>query len=156
MAPAEGWPKKRRLLGTRVRRLDGPAKATGRAKYSYDVNRPGMLHGKILRSPHAHAKIKSIDTSALRQVPGFKALVILGIAKNGVVAEIDGDKLTCRVVAAKKGKGKKEDPNEQAKDERFTVQVTPAVTLISKNKVVKLSDLKVGDPVTVENEKDAV
>ena len=93
MAPAEGWPKKRRLLGTRVRRLDGPAKATGRAKYSYDINRPGMLHGKILRCPYAHAKIKSIDTSAAKQVPGFKALVVLGVAKNGLVAEIDGDKL---------------------------------------------------------------
>src|SRR5439155_3064582 len=102
---AEGWPKKRRLLGTRVRRLDGPAKATGRAKYSYDINRKGMLHGRILRSPHAHAKIKSIDTSAARQVPGFRALVVLGVAKNGIVAEIDGDRLTCRLPAPKK-KGK--------------------------------------------------
>src|SRR3712207_6529212 len=111
MAKAEGWPKKRRLLGTRIRRLDGPAKATGRAKYSYDINRKGMLHGKILRSPHAHAKIKSIDTSAVRQVPGFKALVILGVAKTGTVVSTDGDKLTYRVVAAKK-KAKAPDPNE--------------------------------------------
>src|SRR5258708_1452137 len=50
------WPKERRLLGTRVPRLDGPEKATGRAKYSFDVNRPGILHQRILRSPHAHAK----------------------------------------------------------------------------------------------------
>jgi xanthine dehydrogenase YagR molybdenum-binding subunit len=151
---AEGWPKKRRLLGTKVKRLDGPDKATGRAKYSYDINRKGMLHGLILRSPHAHAKIKSIDTTAVRQVPGFKALVVLGVAKNGLVAEIDGDKLTCRVPAPKK-KGKADNPNEP-KEERFTVRVTPAVTLLSKNKVVKLSDLKPGDPVTVESEQDAV
>ena len=111
MAKAEGWPKKRRLLGTRVRRLDGPAKATGRAKYSYDINRKGMLHGRILRSPHAHAKIKSIDTSAAEKVPGFKALLIIGVARNATVVGIDGDQLTYRVVAAKK-KAKKEDPTE--------------------------------------------
>ena len=70
---AEGWPKKRRLLGTRIKRLDGPAKATGYAKYSYDINRKGMLHGVILRSPHAHAKIKSIDTTAAR--PGAPSWV---------------------------------------------------------------------------------
>src|SRR5215212_5956621 len=131
---AEGWPKQRRFLGTKVRRLDGPEKSTGRAKYSYDINRKGMLHGKILRSPHAHAKVKSIDTSAARQVPGFKALVILNVARNGFVVETDGDELTYRVPAAKKGKGKKDDPNEP-KEARLTVQVTPAVTLISRNKV---------------------
>ena len=78
---AEGWPKKRRLLGTKIKRLDGPEKATGRAKYSYDINRPGMLHGVILRSPHAHAKIKSIDTTAAKKTPGFKALVVIGVPR---------------------------------------------------------------------------
>src|SRR3954470_21945665 len=89
MAKAEGWPKKRRLLGTRVRRLDGPAKATGRAKYSYDINRKGMLHGALLRSPYAHAKITSIDTSALAKVPGFKALVVVGGSKDWMVVKAD-------------------------------------------------------------------
>src|SRR3989442_14745920 len=150
----EGWPKKRRLLGTRVRRLDGPDKATGRAKYSYDINRKGMLHGLILRSPYAHAKIKSIDTAAARKTPGFRALVIIGVSKTGLVDAIDGDKLTGRIPAPKK-KGKV-DPKDQPKDTLFTVQVTAATTLISKNKVVKLADLKVGDPIFVEDEKDAV
>src|SRR5215831_18296574 len=153
MAPAEGWPKKRRLLGTKIRRLDGPAKATGRAKYSYDVNRPGMLHGKILRCPYAHAKVKSIDTSAAKQTPGFKAIAFINIAKNGTVAEIAGDQLTCRVPAPKK-KGKAD--NQEPKEERFTVKVTTGTTLIRNNKVVKLSDLKSGDPVTIENEQDVV
>src|ERR1041385_4952772 len=71
---ATKWPEKRRLLGTRVPRLDGPEKSTGRAKYSMDMNLPGMLHAVILRCPHAHAKIKSIDTKDAEQVPGFKAL----------------------------------------------------------------------------------
>jgi xanthine dehydrogenase YagR molybdenum-binding subunit len=68
------WPKKRRLLGTKVTRPDGPAKSTGKAKYSYDINRPGLLHAVMLRCPHARAKIKSIDTSAAEKTPGFKAL----------------------------------------------------------------------------------
>jgi xanthine dehydrogenase YagR molybdenum-binding subunit len=68
------WPAKPRLLGTRVTRLDGPEKATGRAKYSFDINRPGMLHAVIVRCPHAHAKINAIDTAAAEKAPGFKAL----------------------------------------------------------------------------------
>src|SRR5262245_57105353 len=151
---AEGWPKQRRLLGTKIKRLDGPDKATGRAKYSYDINRKGMLHGLILRSPHAHAKIKSIDTSAAKKMPGFKALVIIGVSKSGLVDAIDGNKLTGRIPAPKK-KGKV-DPKDQPKDTLFTVQVGPTTTLISRNKIVKLSDLKVGDPIFVEDEKDAV
>src|SRR5438552_13841990 len=75
---ANTWPKERRLIGTKIQRLDGPAKATGKAKYSYDINRPGMLHGKILRSPYAHAKIKSIDTAAAEKMPGVKAVILVG------------------------------------------------------------------------------
>lgn len=71
------WPSKRRVIGTKVQRLDGPDKAIGRAKYSYDINRDGMLYGKILRSPHAHAKIKNIDTSAAEKVTGFRALHVI-------------------------------------------------------------------------------
>src|SRR5437764_9789820 len=68
------WPKERRIIGTKIQRLDGPDKSTGRAKYSFDINRPGMLHARILRCPYAHAKINSIDTSAAEKVAGFKAL----------------------------------------------------------------------------------
>src|SRR6266568_2258731 len=76
------WPKERRVIGTEVTRLDGPDKATGRAKYSYDINRPGMLHAGILRSPYAHAKVKSLDTSAAEKMPGVKAVhVIAGPGK---------------------------------------------------------------------------
>jgi xanthine dehydrogenase YagR molybdenum-binding subunit len=70
------WPEKSRLLGTRVSRLDGPMKASGRAKYSYDIVRPGMIYGRILRSPHAHARLKSIDAAAAEKAPGVKALLI--------------------------------------------------------------------------------
>src|SRR5262249_26378851 len=69
------WPSKRRLVGTRVPRIDGPDKSTGRAKYSYDVNLPGMLVGVIVRCPYPRAKVKSIDTSVAEKSKGFKALL---------------------------------------------------------------------------------
>jgi xanthine dehydrogenase YagR molybdenum-binding subunit len=74
---ATRWPEKRRVIGTKVSRIDGPDKATGTAKYSYDINRPGLLHAVMLRCPYPHARIKSIDTSAAEKTPGFKALHIV-------------------------------------------------------------------------------
>jgi xanthine dehydrogenase YagR molybdenum-binding subunit len=73
------WPpaEKRSLIGKRFSRLDGPAKASGRAKYSFDVSRPGMLYGKMILSPYAHAKVKSVDTSAAEKMSGVKAVVII-------------------------------------------------------------------------------
>jgi len=68
------WPTNRRVIGTKVQRLDGPAKATGRAKYSFDINRPGMLHAKILRCPHGRARVVSIDTSNCEKTPGYRAV----------------------------------------------------------------------------------
>jgi xanthine dehydrogenase molybdopterin-binding subunit B len=52
-----------KVIGTRPIRHDGVDKVTGRAVYGADVQMAGLLHGRILRSPHAHARIKSIDTS---------------------------------------------------------------------------------------------
>jgi len=60
------------VLGTPVKRLDGPDKVTGRAKYTFDISRPGMLYGRIVRSPHPHARIVSIDLSAAQKAPGVK------------------------------------------------------------------------------------
>lgn len=73
------WPDadKRTFIGKRISRIDGPQKVSGRAKYSFDINRPGMLFGKIVRSPHAHAKVKSIDTSAAERMPGVKAVHVV-------------------------------------------------------------------------------
>ncbi|MGB9488224.1 MAG: xanthine dehydrogenase family protein molybdopterin-binding subunit [Terriglobia bacterium] len=70
------WPEagERKLIGKRISRIDGPAKASGKAKYTFDVNLPGMLYGKILRSPYAHAKITALDTSAAESTPGVKAV----------------------------------------------------------------------------------
>ncbi|MCI0899217.1 MAG: xanthine dehydrogenase family protein molybdopterin-binding subunit, partial [Chloroflexi bacterium] len=62
-------------VGTNPIRHDGADKVTGRARYGADTNMPGMLYGKILRSPHAHAVIKSIDASAAEAHPGVYAVV---------------------------------------------------------------------------------
>ncbi len=62
-------------VGTRVRRPDGVDKVTGRAMYGADATAPGMLTGRILRSPHAHARIRSIDTKAAEALPGVKAVL---------------------------------------------------------------------------------
>ena len=67
------WPDKTTLMNTHIKRLDGPDKVSGRAKYSYDISRPGMIYGKIVRSPYPHARIVSIDTSAAEKAPGVKA-----------------------------------------------------------------------------------
>ena len=64
-----------KIVGSRPVRPDGIDKVTGRAKFGADANAPGMLVGKILRSPHAHAKIRSIDTSKAAKLPGVKAIV---------------------------------------------------------------------------------
>src|SRR5215469_9011705 len=61
-------------VGTRPVRPDGVPKVTGRALYGADMNMPGMLVGRVLRSPHAHARIRSIDTSKAAALPGVKAV----------------------------------------------------------------------------------
>jgi CO/xanthine dehydrogenase Mo-binding subunit/CO/xanthine dehydrogenase FAD-binding subunit len=65
-----------RHVGRRVSALDAEAKARGRAIYTHDFELPGMLHGAILRSPHAHARIRSIDVSTARDMPGVAAIAL--------------------------------------------------------------------------------
>lgn len=64
-----------KVIGTRPIRHDGYDKVTGRALYGADIQLAGILHGAILRSPHAHARITSIDTSKAAALPGVKAVV---------------------------------------------------------------------------------
>ncbi len=74
--PKYNWLPKHDVLGTPVKRLDGPDKVTGRAKYTFDVKRPGMLYGRIVRSPHPHARIVAVDLSAAQKSPGVKAAIL--------------------------------------------------------------------------------
>ncbi len=64
-----------KVIGHSVPRIDGPEKVTGAAKYTLDLKFPNMLFGKILTSPHAHARIISIDTSEAEALPGVKAVI---------------------------------------------------------------------------------
>src|SRR5262245_40038081 len=63
------------VVGTRPIRHDGADKVTGRALYGADFQMTGMLHGAILRSPHAHARIRRLDTSKAEALPGVRAVV---------------------------------------------------------------------------------
>jgi CO/xanthine dehydrogenase Mo-binding subunit len=62
-------------VGISIPRPDGPEKVTGRVQYVADIQAKGLLHAKLLRSPHAHAKIVSIDTSAAKALPGVRAVI---------------------------------------------------------------------------------
>jgi 4-hydroxybenzoyl-CoA reductase subunit alpha len=63
------------VIGTRNRKLEGLAKVTGRAVYADDITLPRMLHAKLLRSTHAHARIRSIDASRALAMPGVHAVI---------------------------------------------------------------------------------
>jgi xanthine dehydrogenase YagR molybdenum-binding subunit len=108
------WPSSPELLGKRIPRLDGPAKTTGAAKYSYDIQRPGMLFGRILRSPHAHARVRAIDLSAAEKVPGVKAaLAIVNATEPDAKVMYQGDEVAA--VAA--------ETEEQARDAARLIKV---------------------------------
>ncbi|MEK7683785.1 MAG: xanthine dehydrogenase family protein molybdopterin-binding subunit [Verrucomicrobiota bacterium] len=79
------WPAadKRALIGQRIDRVDGPQKVTGAAKYSFDINRPGMLWAKVLTSPHARAELVAIDVSAAAALVGEK-----GVWRDGEIKEV--------------------------------------------------------------------
>jgi 4-hydroxybenzoyl-CoA reductase alpha subunit len=75
------------VINSRLPRLDGPAKATGTAKYADDLSIPGMLHGAILQSPLPHARILNIDTSKAAGLKGVKAIATAkeaGLVRYGV------------------------------------------------------------------------
>ena len=77
------------VIGTRPIRHDGVDKVTGAAQYGADLNLPGMLAGRVLRSPHAHARIVSIDTSKAEALDGVKAVITNADFPRAADAEID-------------------------------------------------------------------
>jgi xanthine dehydrogenase YagR molybdenum-binding subunit len=74
--PRFNWPADPLVVGTHVKRLDGPEKVSGRAKYTFDINRPGMLWGRIVRSPHPHARVVSVDLAAALRAPGVRTAIV--------------------------------------------------------------------------------
>jgi xanthine dehydrogenase YagR molybdenum-binding subunit len=137
------WPGagERRLIGKRIERLDGPAKSTGAAKYSYDINRPGMLFAKLVTSPHALASVDAIDM-APANIPGVR-----GVWKNDALIGTDvqyvGQIVAC--VAA--------DTEEIAQEAaaRVKVRYTPKAHQVEDDKV----ELSKDRPSTKEEGKVA-
>ena len=106
------WPEKPVVLSSRAKRLDGPDKVSGRAKYSFDINRPGMIFGRMVRSPHPHARIVAVDLAEARRAPGVKAALVW--KEPGAQVMYQGDPVAA--VAA--------DTEEQAIDAARLVKVT--------------------------------
>lgn len=81
--PDFAWPpmEKRRVIGKATKRLDGPQKASGKAKYASDFHQPDLLFAALKTCPHAHARVKSIDTSEAEKMNGVAA--VYAIAKAG-------------------------------------------------------------------------
>jgi len=140
------WPEagERSLIGKRIKRIDGPEKASGRAKYSYDINRPGMLFGKVLRCPYPHAKITALDTSEAENAPGVKGLrVIQGVGKE---IRWQGDEVVAVAAVSE----------EAAEDaiRKIKVRYEPMPFLVIEEDLAKVPDTnkkpaveqKVGDP----------
>ena len=98
-----------KVVGTRPIRHDGTDKVTGRAKYGGDFDAAGMLHGKVLRSPHAHARIKSVDVSKALEYPGVRAVItgqdmpVAQMEKPGLSARFASDNIMAREKALYKG-----------------------------------------------------
>ena len=80
--PDYNWPpmEKRKVIGKPYKRLDGPQKASGRARYSSDLKPKDLLFGVYLTCPHAHARVTSIDTSAAEKTAGVKAVHVVSPA----------------------------------------------------------------------------
>ncbi len=93
------------VIGKRVNMIGGTDKVTGNARYTTDIVLPGMLYGKILRSPHPHARILNIDTSKAEKMVGVKAVVTgkdtIGM-KQGIwrrFPELCDEEIVCRTKA---------------------------------------------------------
>jgi xanthine dehydrogenase YagR molybdenum-binding subunit len=145
---APTWPKpeERRLIGQRISRLDGPAKVTGAAKYTYDLNRPGLLYARVLRCPHAHAKVTKLDLSAAQSLPGVRAVRVI----QGAGSEIQWALDEVAVVAA--------TSDEIAQDALRAIAVEYEVLphFVSEEKPEQAPALKAGEEQTVGDPEAAL
>lgn len=149
------WPPadKRSLIGKRISRIDGPWKSSGRAKYSFDINRPGMLYGKMVLSEQAHAKIEAIDTSVAEKMPGVRGVAL--ILEAGAEVMWVGQEIAA--IAA--------DTEEQSRDAVRAVKVkyTPLPFLAQEVEPSKAGtftkvtgEVKAGDPDTAFKTADVI
>lgn len=83
-----------RVIGKRTKRIEGLEKVTGSARYTEDLNLPGMLHARLVLSPHPHARIVGMDASAAQSVPGVVAVVTEADLPDGVSSDLLADEET--------------------------------------------------------------
>jgi len=155
--PEYKWPpvNQRRVIGKPVNRVDGLAKASGKAVYSTDIKRPGMLFAALLTCPHAHARVTSIDTSEAERSPGVKAVRV--IARPGTEIQYAGAEVA--MVAA--------ETEEQARDavRKIKVQYEVLPHLVKEfdlqraqamNRAKPSGEVVTGDPDQALKEADVV
>jgi xanthine dehydrogenase YagR molybdenum-binding subunit len=142
------WPSKAdsRVLGTEVDRVDGLVKATGAAKYAYDINAPKMLFAVGLSCPHAHARVVSVETAAAEKTPG----VVKVLVQNGTGKEIQwqGD-IIAFVAAESEGAAREGAKKIEVKYEMLDVFVDDS-DLAGAEKAGRTH--KAGGKVQLENE----
>src|SRR5207302_9343725 len=96
----EQWPAgPLEVVGRPAERVDGPARARGEATYTSDVRLPGMLHTAVLRSPHAHARVRALDLAPALTAPGVRAAVGPG-ELDGLVSECGYEGVAVAAVCA--------------------------------------------------------
>jgi xanthine dehydrogenase YagR molybdenum-binding subunit len=153
--PNYSWPPmdQRRVMGKRLNRLDGIVKASGAAKYNSDLHPDGLLFAVLLTSPHAHAKVKSIDISEAKSMPGVTAVRI--IAEPGKEIQWAGAEVA--VVSAKT----EEIATDAARKIKVDYEVLPHVVReedLSKvgNRAKPAGEQTTGDPDKAFQEAEAV
>jgi len=120
--------KKQSIVGKRIPRSDAFEKSTGLARYTIDVKLPGMLVGKVLRSPHAHANILNIDKSKAEKIPGVEAV----ITAEDVPNRLFNGTFTIYKVSPERAKHEVEDRYILSKKARFVGDGIAAVAAIDE------------------------
>jgi xanthine dehydrogenase YagR molybdenum-binding subunit len=153
--PDYSWPPmdQRRVIGKPTKRRDGLEKSTGRAKYSSDLKPPGMLFGALLASPHAHARITSIDTSEAEHMEGVTAVHVM----TGAGKEVQWEGAEIATVAAVS----EELANDAVRKIKVQYEVLPHLVheddlAKAGNRAKAAGEQVTGDPDKAFQEADAV
>src|ERR1051326_8003659 len=153
--PDYSWPpmQDRKVMGQRLKRLDGPAKSSGRAKYSSDYNPKDLLYAAYNTSPHAHARVTSVDTSAAEQMKGVVAVHV--VAPAGTEIQWEGAEIAAVAAATE------EVAHQAARQIKVEYEVLPHLvkeddlTKAGKNAVAG-GEQVLGDPDKAFQEAEAV
>ncbi len=153
--PEYSWPPmdQRRVIGKPTKRRDGLEKSTGKAKYSSDQKPAGMLFGALLTSPHAHARIKSIDTSEAEKMQGVKAVRVITAA--GKETNWEGEEIAAVAAVTE------ELANDAVRKIKVEYEVLPHLVreddlVKAGNRAKPAGEQVTGDPDKAFQEADAV